>query len=82
VLDRAGRHRLATGRRARQSRAVPITVQLDDPLAEQVRVAAADAGLSPSAWVRAALQFQAASAAAQRTRAEEDAGGAAALGEP
>jgi hypothetical protein len=61
---------------------VQITVQLDDPLAEQVRVAAADAGLSPSAWVRAALQYQAASAAAQRTRAEEGPRRAAALNEP
>jgi hypothetical protein len=61
---------------------VQITVQLDDPLAEQVRVAAADAGLSPSAWVRAAVQYQAASAAAQRTRAEEGLRRAAALTEP
>jgi hypothetical protein len=76
-MDFAGRQSfwlgLATAGQAGQSRRVQITVQLDDPLAEQVRVAAAEAGLDPSAWVRAALQFQAASAAAQRTRAEESA---------
>jgi hypothetical protein len=54
---------------------VQITVQLDDPLAEQVKAAAADAGLSPTAWARAALQYLAASAAAQRARPEEPAGG-------
>jgi hypothetical protein len=54
---------------------VQITVRLDDRLAEQVKAAAADAGLSPSDWVRAAVHYQAASAEAQRARAEADAAG-------
>ncbi len=52
---------------------VQIAVKLDDGLAEQVKVAAADAGTTLSEWVRTALQRQAAAAKAIRARAEEDA---------
>ena len=52
---------------------VQIAVRLDDGLAEQIRVAAAEAGTNLSEWVRTALQQQAALAKARRARAEEDA---------
>lgn len=49
-----------------------IAVKLDDALADQVRAAAADAGMNLSEWVRAALRYQAAAAKARRARFEED----------
>jgi metal-responsive CopG/Arc/MetJ family transcriptional regulator len=50
-----------------------IAVRLDENLAEQVKAAAADAGINLSEWVRTALRRQALAAKAMRARAEEDA---------
>ena len=52
---------------------VQIAIRLDDSLAEEVRSAAAAAGINLSEWVRSALARQVATARAMRARAEEDA---------
>lgn len=51
---------------------VHITVKLDDRVAAQVKAEAADAGMSLSDWIRAALRQQVLAAKAKRARAEED----------
>ena len=63
---------LLTGLTICHALGMTVQIALDDGLAEQVRVAAADAGTNLSEWVRAALQYQAAVAKARRARAEED----------
>ena len=52
---------------------VQIALRLDDRLAEQVRVAAAESGTNLSEWIRTILQRQVVAAKAARARSEEDA---------
>lgn len=52
---------------------VQIAIRLDDGLADDVRRAAAEAGINLSEWVRTALARQVATARALQARAEEDA---------